>query len=269
MIFHFLVQLGGPFFRALGDQQNLVLAAVFGASDIVVFLAGLLLLVVREARLSHKALAMLAIFVLGATFLAAAGRVRFGAVQALASRYSTPVIAFWISTLFIWFGVSENRPRLRLATVLVGLLLPITAALSERQFAAEGIEYSMGRKLANPALLAGVATQPPQSLSRYAKVLENRTLLLSSRTSVFTEDWTRLMGANFAEHFTADAPCPGSFQHADPVDDASSGWSAAGTAWCEGSSEPLRRIVLVNEGGQIVGYGVGRVRSLFDRRDAR
>jgi hypothetical protein len=258
VIFHFLVQLGAPFFRALGGQQALVLAAVFGATGIVVFLAGLLLLVVRAARPSHKALATLAIYVLGATLLAAVGRIRFGAEQALSSRYSTPAIAFWMSTLFLWFGVSANRPRLRLATVLASLLLVIAAALSERQFAAEGIEWTMGRKLATAALLAGVADSSLRNLYPDAqRVLENRSLLLSSRTSVFAEDWTRLMGANFVEHFKADARCSGSFQHAEPAEEASSGWSAAGTAWREGSSEPLRRIVLVNEGGQIVGYGVG------------
>jgi hypothetical protein len=260
VVFHFLVQLGGPFFRAfraLGDQQNLDLAAVFGAAGIVVFLAGLLLRVVGPARLSHKALGMLGIYVLGATFLAAVGRVQFGAAQALSSRYSTPAIAFWISTLFLWFGASANRPRLRLATVLASLLLVIAAALSERQFAAEGIEWTMGRKLATPALLAGVADSNLLNLVPDARqVLENRPLLLSSRTSVFAEDWTRLMGANFAEHFTADARCSGSFQHVEPAD-VRSGWSAAGTAWREGSSEPLRRIVLVNVGGQIVGYGLG------------
>ena len=258
VVFHFLVQLGGPFFRAFGAQHSLVLAAVFGATGIVVFLAGLLLLVVRPARPSYKALAMLAGYVLGAALLVAAGRVRFGAAQALASRYSTPIIAFWISTLFIWFGASAERPRLRLAAVLASLLLAIPAALSERQFAAEGAEWTMGRKLATPALLAGVADSSLRNLyPDTERVLENRSLLLSQRTSVFAEDWTRLMGANFAEHFKADARCSGSFQHTEPADDASSGWSAAGTAWREGSSEPLRRIVLVNEGGQIVGYGVG------------
>jgi hypothetical protein len=114
--------------------------------------------------------------------------------------------------------------------------------------------------LRSDTALAGVNDQSLTNLLKQPDVvLERRTALISSHTSVFAESWTRLMGANFAEQFTvyADDRCAGSFRRAQPVDEAGSGWSAVGTAWRKGSFDPLRRIVLVNGDGRIVGYGVG------------
>ena len=258
--FHILTQLGGPFFKALGAPRGPFVAAMFGGVGLLWFLAALALVFLRPAQPTKKALAMFAIYLLGAAFLTASGRVRFGALQALESRYATPVLAFWLSTFLLWFSADVYRLRLRLLTVAVSVPLAILAAMTEPRFAAEGLKWSLARKLATPALLAGVADPRLDDLHpKPDYVLSIRSVLLTSRTSVFVEEWTRLMSANFAEHFAIDpnARCSGAFLRAQMVDQSGSNWSAIGTASLMQLSEPLRRIVLVNGEDRIVGYGLG------------
>jgi hypothetical protein len=136
----------------------------------------------------------------------------------------------------------------------------MTAALSESRFFEMGRYWAMGRNLATPALVVGI--NDPSLTDLYPNpnvVLERRAVLLQFHTSVFAEEWTRLMGANFADHFTVNvnARCSGSFQRVQPTDESGSDWSAVGAAWREGSDEPLRRIVLTTDDGRIVGYGFG------------
>ena len=250
----------GPFFNAVDDGGNLVVAAVFGGVGLSLFLAALILLLLRPATPAQKALAMFAIFLLGAAFLTALGRVRFGAPQALASRYTTPTVAFWVSTTLLWFSANVFGNRLRHLMVAASVPFAILAAASEPRFVRDGLNFSLAAKLATPALITGVAD--PRLEDLYPKVgdlLAKRSVLLSSRTSVFAEGWTRLMGAAFAEHFVVDpnARCSGAFLQAQIVDQAGSGWSATGTALLEGSSQGLPRILLVNSEDRIVGYGMG------------
>jgi hypothetical protein len=256
--FHFLTQLGGPFFKALDNPRGLFVAAMFGGVGLLLFLAALVLVFLRPAQPNQKALAMFAIYLLGAAFLTASGRVRFGAVQALTSRYATPVVALWLSTFLLWFTMSAFGNRLRLMTVAASIPLAILVATSEAPFARDGLDFALGRKLATPALLAGVADPRLDDLYP-SDVLAKRSVLLSSRTSVFAEDWTRLMGANFTKNFTvkADARCSGAFRQAQMVDQSGSNWSAIGTASVMQSPEGLRRIVLVSGEDRIVGYGLG------------
>ena len=145
-------------------------------------------------------------------------------------------------------------------TVAAGVSLAILVATSEGPFVRDGLDFALGRKLATPALLAGVAD--PRLGDLYPnpdKPLAKRSVLLSSGTSVFVEDWTRLMGTSFTKHFTlkADARCSGAFLQAEMVDQSGFNWSAVGTASVMQSSEPLSRIILVNGEDRIVGYGLG------------
>jgi hypothetical protein len=257
---HFLTQLGSPFFNALGDPRGLSVAAILGTVGLLLFLAALALVFLRPAQPAQKALAMFAIYLLGAAFLTAAGRFGFGAVQALASRYATPVVAFWLSTFLLLYSASAFSNRLRLLSIAASVPLAILVASSELRFVKDGLDFSLGRKLATPALLAGVSD--PRLGDIYPKpedVLSKRSVLLTSRTSVFIEEWARLMGAKFGEHFAVDPKdhCSGAFLRAQMVDQSGSNWSAIGTGSLMQSSEPLRRIVLVNDDDRIVGYGLG------------
>lgn len=256
---HFLTQLGGPFFNAVDAGGNLVVAAMFGGIGLSLFIAALILLLLRPAP-AQKALAMFAIFLLGGAFLTASGRVRFGATQALSSRYATPAIAFWVSAMLLWFSATAFGDRLRRLTVAASVPLAVLVAMSEPRFVRDGLDFSLPEKLATPALITGVVDPRLEDLyPNVGALLAKRPLLLSSRTSVFAQSWTRLMGAAFAEHFVVDpnARCSGAFLWAQTVDQADLGWSATGTALLEGSSQGLNHILLVNSEGRIVGYGVG------------
>jgi hypothetical protein len=150
---HFLVQIGGPYFRAVDDRQDFYVAAIFGAIDVALLGGGLVLMVLQPAKPQQKTLVALAIYLLGATLLVALGRVRFGADQALSSRYATPVLAFWLSTLLLWFSATAFRPRLQLLTLLVGAPIAMLSAVTEPRFAEVGLDWVLDRKLAIPALL--------------------------------------------------------------------------------------------------------------------
>jgi hypothetical protein len=260
VILHFLTQIGGPFSRAFGGQQQLTVAVILGGVGPSLFVAALILVLHRPARPSQKAMAMFATYLLGAAFLTASGRVLYGTEQALSSRYATPVIAFWLSTILLWFSVSALGSRSRLVIVAASVALSILVVASEPRFARDGLVWALDRKLATPALLTGVPDPRLDDLdSRRDELLAKRSVLLWSRTSVFAEDWARLMGAAFSEHFTVDdhAHCSGVFLRARMIDQAGSGWNAIGTATLEGSPVGLRRIVLVNDDDRIVGYGLG------------
>jgi hypothetical protein len=257
---HFLVQIGGPFFRAIEDGPDLFIAAILGSLGLAFFVGGLVFVILRPVKPQQKTLALFAIYLLGTAYLTAIGRVHFGVGQALSPRYSTPMMGFWLSTFLLWFGNSASGPRLRLFLLLVSVPIAAMAALSEPRFVAEGLKWALARKLATPALLAGVDDARLSDLHWNPDVvLEGRAGLLSSGTSVFSQKWARLMGAKFAEQFAvyADDRCAGSFLWAEPVNDAGSGWSAVGTAWRKPSFDALRRIVLVDSDGLILGYGLG------------
>jgi hypothetical protein len=258
--FHLLVQIGAPLFNAIRGHHDIVVAALLGGMGMSLFLAALTLVGMRAGRPSQKALAMFGIYLLGSAALTASGRAAFGAPQALSSRYSTPILAFWLSTLLLWLGLSTCRTRLRLVVLGGSVALAIIVVLTEPRFAADAVELSLARKLATPALMAGLPDPRLSNLSSDLKlIMDERSLLLSSRTSVFADDWTRLMGANFAEHFAIrnDSQCSGAFERAEAIDGSSYDWIATGAAWREGGSDGLRRILLVDGDGRVVGYGLG------------
>ena len=257
---HFFIQVGAPFTSAVERQPDLRRAARMGAVAVAGFGGGLLFLLLRSTSPQQKALTMLSIYLLGGAFLAALGRVRFGPEQALSPRYTTPIVTFWLSSFLLWFSAGGFKPRLRVLTLAVGALIAMTAALSESRFFEMGRYWVLSRKLAMPALVAGINDPSLTDIYPYPDaVLERRAALLQFHTSVFAEDWTRLMGANFADNFTVNttARCLGSFERVQPIDETASNWSAVGAAWREGSDEPLRRIVLTTDDGPIVGYGLG------------
>jgi hypothetical protein len=257
---YFFVEIGGPFTSAVENQLDLSGAAIVGAVGVAAF-GGLLFLSFRSASPQQKSLAALSIFLLGGAFLTALGRVRFGPEQALSSRYTTPIVTFWLSSFLLWFSTSGFKSRWRVLTLAVGALIAMTAALSESRFLEVGRHFALRRALTMPALVAGISdpsltySYPPNP----DHVLERRQALLQFHTSVFAEDWTRLMGANFADNFavSTNTRCSGSFQRVQPTDETASNWSAVGTAWREGPDKPLRRIVLTTDDGRIVGYGFG------------
>jgi hypothetical protein len=260
VLFYLLVHLGGPFALAVRDLPSFSLAATFGAIGVALFVAGLALTLRHPAKPQQKALATLALYLLGAALLVSLGRVGYGPNQALSSRYSTPVLAFWLSTLLFWFSASANRPRLRLVAFAASAPIVMAAALSEPRMVENGLDFSLGRKLATPAILTDVNDSKLSNLYPHPdRLAERRALLLRFHTSLFAEGWTRLIGAKFGEHFVVNgaADCSGSFRRVQPIDEGPSGWSAVGTAWREGSRHPLRQIVLVGGDDRIVGYALG------------
>ncbi len=259
VIFHFLVQLGGLFVSAFGGQQKLAVAAIFGGIGVSLFVATLIVPLLRPALPCQKALAMFAIYLLCAAFLTASVRASLGVSQAFASRYSTPAVSFWLSTILLWFSASRVGNRFSVMAIAASVPLAIVVSTSEPRFAQDGANYSLSRKLATPALLAGVGDPRLDDIVNVWAFLALRSVLLSQRTSVFAEEGTRLMGAPFSEHFAVDPKvhCSGVFLRAQMLDQGGSVWSATGTATLDGSAEELRRIIMVNGEDRIVGYGLG------------
>jgi hypothetical protein len=68
-----------------------------------------------------------ALFVLGTGLLTALGRVRFGAEQAMTSRYQTPALLLW---LFLALMLWDRLHSVRLARTALGVFLAVAAALT-------------------------------------------------------------------------------------------------------------------------------------------
>ena len=257
---HFLVQLGSPFVHAMEVQSDVATSEVAGGVVLAAFLGALIVVLLKPLTPQQKTLTALSIFLVGWAMLTALGRVRFGTDQALASRYLTPLVTLWLSIILLLFSATASRPGLRLLTLTIGTLIAAAAAGSEPRLVDVGLDFAMGRKLATPALLAGVNDPSlTKLLPRPDIVLKERVNLLRFQTSVFAQEWARLMGEKFLDHFALekDSQCSESFIRVQAIDVAATSWSVVGTAWRSGSLEPMRRIVMVGDDGRIVGYGIG------------
>lgn len=123
-LLHYLIlYLGAPFFFMGGSRYNLL-----AESSGVFFLFIYGLSVYRAWYFAKSdslgwALVVFILFVLGTAVGTAAGRLAFGVTQALASRYTTPVIQGWVALLIFWAPDIAKIMKMLKYSSLLGLLL--------------------------------------------------------------------------------------------------------------------------------------------------
>ena len=257
--------LGGPFGVSIGwlfQINPVVVAIAAGEIGIGTFaILGWQLHRRRRSDSSHEAvLFALASFVVATGLLTSLGRARFGLWQALASRYATPVVLFWLM-LGLLGACRSFGGRRNLAILALAFPALIVVAVSEPHFAETARRSAAERDAATPALLADVADPLLSRLfPNKATPLQQRPILQSAHTSVFSEDWANWIGTPLADHAPfADAnSCQGSFDKAVAIiDEAHPGWRAVGWARSVPRGRALHRIVLVDAAGLVRGYGLG------------
>jgi hypothetical protein len=272
-----LQSLGRPievmayFFTYLGNLaggENAALAlGVLGTGA----LALLSIRACRLRRLGDFSLAVpvtMALFVCGAAFLTALGRLNFPLASALENRYVTPVALFWTSLVVgILGGRTAISPTKRLgdyaragaAAVLVVLVLTFTT-LGQAPPIAEFQLRSRQLRRAADALLVGVADREallrihPEP-SRLGDVLG---FLKSHRRSIFARDEGDWLGQRLGNHFEVDADrCTGWLDGGSHVPGAYTGDFISGWAWDIREKASIRRLLFTDESGTIVGLASG------------
>jgi hypothetical protein len=276
VIAYSLVELGLPFGRTVGwyfSARKTLISGLAGSVGVLLFCVFVWLAFRDRRRAAPHRVALLAVtgFVVAMTLLTAMGRVGFGLDQALASRYGTPVVAFWLSLATLamaHFGVTLKRQAL---VMLACLPLQVLILASQLHFVVVADAFAGARALSIPYLLADVADAEMLKAvyPTAARPLMMEERLRAEHTSIFRDPWVDWMGTPLAKHLQVVDPsnCHGSFERVEPVVDGShAGWRASGSALVGDGQKPARRILFTDAEGNIVGYGLGGfdLNHLFD-----
>ena len=266
------VDLGNPLAQlavAFGVAHPTRIAGIAGAVGALAFGYAAIVLTrsPREPSGSTVVLLTTATYGLSTAVLTALGRVRFGLPQAESSRYSTPMLLFWLALALIGFtDVVRHRPRLRLPAMLVGLCCLVPIAAAQAFFVKEAVSQILLRKEAEAALLAGISNNDALAKVFAAEqiplVLRQTNRLRRRHLALFADPWSEWRGAPLREHVRIlDGPgrCRGGIGEIRrvPTRDGRPGWTASGWAWDQTDNVPLQRIVLTDEQGRVIGYGLG------------
>ena len=205
----------------------------------------------------------LAGFVAGTCLLTGMGRLRLGLEFAMASRYATPVLAFWISIVLLLAARVRSDGKSLAFVMAVSLPLALLMAASEGKNVQIGTLWASQRAAATPALLADL---PDNRLLTFlypdpSKPLRKSIALREARSSVFVDAWAGWLGTPLSDHVTAtdNTQCQGTFDRSMLLTDAPAlqSWRAVGQVWTRANAAPLERLVLVDSIGRVVGYGIG------------
>jgi hypothetical protein len=267
VVVYSLVELGLPCGRLVGSYfpaRKTLISGIAGCVGALLFCMFVWLAFRRRREPEPHRVALLAFaaFVVAMTLLTAAGRVGFGLNQAVASRYGTPVVAFWLVLAVLamaHFGVTARRQAL---VMLACLPLQMLIMTSQKIIVVRREAIADARTLAIPFLLAGVAdAEMLKAVSPNAA----QTLIMAERlrvahTSIFDDPWADWLGTTLSKHLTVveRSYCHGSFERLERVvDGPPPGWRASGSASFGDEKRPARRLLFTNAEGNIVGYGVG------------
>jgi hypothetical protein len=260
-----VVELGGPVSQALYSTPRLVVAGVAGAAGLTGFLWLAWRMLRSPGAVPPAQLALLALagFVAGMCMITATGRLRFGFEQALASRYATPVLVFWISVIALFAARVRSGGRTSVAVLAASLPLVLLMAASEGKTIRTGTLWSQQRKAAIPALLANVPDNRLLSAlyGDPALILRKSMRLREAGLSVFADARAGWLGTPMSAHVTAtgDAQCKGSFNRGTLLPEAAApqAWRATGQVESASGAAPPERLLLVDGDGLVVGYGIG------------
>jgi hypothetical protein len=236
----------------------------FGALGIALFALSTGAVVQRRHSIGPSGAIFLAVaaFVIGAALLTALGRIRFGVEQANASRYSSPVLLFWVVSSLIGFGyVVNHRSHLRPAVMAAGLCCLAVLAVAQPRFVKFGEDWVLPRREATTALLTGVGDV--EALGRVypngVGALERAVDLRARHLSIFSEPWSQWLDTPLGEHIRIADPsrCRGVIATAEPVlDSLRPGWRVSGWAWDNNAQTAPNRIVMTDDKGRVEGYGL-------------
>jgi hypothetical protein len=215
----------------------------------------------RERSGPIPVLVAAALFVLGMALLTALGRLKFGAAQAMSSKYSTGVLLFWLSLMVIAIiRLRRQNAHLRVAAKAAFLPLLLGLAYYQSSFAATGRNWVLPRLEATTALLAKVEDPTALGFIFFDPALKIRVPFLRDRhLSIFADRWSDWLGTPLGDHARLVDPvrCRGGIDGIDAVGAADPhGWRARGWVWDPSERSTPRRIVIADPSGLVLGYGL-------------
>ncbi len=242
-------------------------AGAFGAVGIVAAIAAMIRVgVARPLRPTSLMLVGVLLFVGATAVVTASGRINYSLQQALSSRYVTGSVTFWCAQLCFWWTEPLLLPAKRLsgawasrtAVGALGILLVI--AMVKAQSAAKPALWIQNFKEndASNLLLLGLDDPAVIGLTAFsdADVQQLMPLLRERRLAIFGSHDGGLVGASLGLEGLLTKPdfCTGSITAAvtDPGLGAD-GARISGLAWNRAEGRQIRRVLLTDERGIIVG----------------
>lgn len=263
-IFTYLGNPSGELFREMlppGLVRPDNIAVPFGIAAVVGVLWAFILLVMRPGAATAPRLVLVHIilFVGATSFLTALGRLDFGLLQALASRYATPALVLWISLIILLWSLLANS--------LWSLLIPASATISLALMVATGgfaktkaWEIRFARDGAATAALAQVRDDVAfkEAFPFPNFVAERIEVLKTNKLGVFASPWADWLGTPLQSHvlILPTSECIGSFDQAVPVsgNPAQTAYRVNGWAWLTSARRAPKRVILTNADNVVVGY---------------
>ncbi|MFG1428968.1 hypothetical protein [Roseixanthobacter glucoisosaccharinicivorans] len=263
-----LAYLGQP----LEELLRVQIAAVEGHRHLIAIAMGAIGVglgvfagVVLVARPSHATPARLVllhviVFIAASAALTSLGRLTFGVGQALASRYLTPSLVFWLALTFLWWSLLPGRIRiLAPASAVCALVLMagyghhVDAVVQALRLSRDGAATALLSNVRDDEEFAKIFLDP-EVVAERAELLRRRQLAL------FAEPWASWRGTPLSAHATLRpaSACLGAFAGAQPVPGTAPGtaFRVTGWAWDPARAGAPDKILLVDAGGIIVGYGL-------------
>jgi hypothetical protein len=249
-----LEELGGPIQVLTGEKRSLV-CLVAGACILGLF--GLSAWGHRSAASkAGKTLVVFSMTVLIGVGLTALGRVGMGADAPLASRYTSPVLSFWVATVLLL--VLSRPPQKRWQIVLLTLPLVAWPVIRQQHEIRVGTVTAQQRLLALPALLADEddATLLNVYFETSRPLLESGRLR-QSQSAYFAAPVARLMGRPLSEgtRILRQDQCGDARLTLVAVDKTSDGLEMLGSSDAQRPSGGPD-LVVTDRSGLVVGYGV-------------
>ena len=237
-----MIELGNPFGQLVhtfysGSFNHWEVC--FGAVGIGLFATAALIQFRRGRAVGRCALVFLGVaaFVVGTAFLIALGRFKFGTGQALASRYTSLALLFWLSLVMLAIiEIRDWRPAWRLVAVALSLPCLFAVASAQASFVTTGLAWALPRRAAMTALLADVDDR--DALGRVfpdaARPREEAPKLRVRHLALFADGWSAWLGTPLFDHVRLGNPseCRGDIDQvfALPVS-KSPQWRITGWAW--------------------------------------
>lgn len=216
-----------------------------------------------QRRYAEMALLAFIFFILMGGIITALGRVNFGAAQALASRYTTPTLFFWIALFPYLVGILKLKAtRINTACFAVYILILslIAVVLVSNQF-------NFFRNIKNKATMFNAA-----SLAIIMNVNDRQALgmlhpninLVKSvssyfqvhKLSMFAKSPQPILGKPLEAYFFKqnNKVCMGHVDSLEPL--AEGNFRISGWAWNDSGKTELKRIVITDKSGTVIGLGV-------------
>ena len=242
-------------------------AGALGCIGIVAALAATIRVgLARQVRPTSLMLVGVMLFVGASAAITASGRINYSLQQALSSRYVTASVTFWCAQLCFWWtdppvwpaGKTHGAWASRTAVGILGILL--VAAIGEAQSAAKPALWTQGflENDASNLLLLGLDDPTVIGRTAWSDVdVQNLMPLLRERgLSIFGGPDAGTFGAPLSLKGVLAAPgtCTGAITTAvsDPGLGAD-GARVSGQAWNRAERRQVRRVLLTNERGIVVG----------------